>query len=91
MFNTIKELPNMPGNVNNFLAGRTYPLEGAAMPLPQHAPYTAPLEILVCGGSTAGPAEVNDNCVSIQPEAEEPKWVLERMVSIPRLIGCLRY
>lgn len=88
-FDTIKELPNIPGNVNNFLAGRTYPLEGAAMPLPQHAPYTEPLEILICGGSTEGAGEASDNCVSLQPEAAEPKWIIERMVSIPRTLGVL--
>ncbi len=81
-FQTIKELPNMPGSVVSFLAGRTYPLEGTAVPLPQHAPYTEPLEILVCGGSTAGAGEALDNCVSMQPEAAEPTWVIERMVII---------
>jgi hypothetical protein len=25
-FNTVKALPNMPGSVNDFLAGRTYPV-----------------------------------------------------------------
>lgn len=69
----------MPGSVNNFLAGRTYPFEGAAVPLPQHAPYTDPLEVLVCGGSGAGQAI--DNCVRMAPEAEEPTWIIERMVS----------
>ncbi|KAF5348257.1 hypothetical protein D9756_010540 [Leucocoprinus leucothites] len=87
-FDTIKELPNMPGNVNNFLAGRTYPLEGAAVPLPQHAPYTDPLEILICGGSTVGAAQASDNCVSLQPEAEEPTWVIERMPS-KRVLACM--
>jgi hypothetical protein len=46
-------LPNIPGAVDNFEGGRTYPLEGAAMSLPQHAPYTDPLEILICGGSVS--------------------------------------
>ncbi|EKM74831.1 hypothetical protein AGABI1DRAFT_95324 [Agaricus bisporus var. burnettii JB137-S8] len=87
-FDTIKELPNIPGNVNNFLAGRTYPLEGAAMPLPQHAPYTEPLEILICGGSTEGAGEASDNCVSLQPEAAEPKWIIERMPS-KRVLSCM--
>ncbi|KAF9448413.1 copper radical oxidase [Macrolepiota fuliginosa MF-IS2] len=87
-FQTVKELPNIPGNVNNFLAGRTYPLEGAAMPLPQHAPYTNPLEILICGGSTDGGGEANDNCVTIQPEAANPQWVLERMPS-KRVLACM--
>lgn len=52
------------------------------MPLPQHAPYTEPLEILICGGSTTGGGEASDNCVTIQPEAAEPTWVIERMVSV---------
>lgn len=81
-FQTVKELPNIPGSVVDFLAGRTYPLEGSAMPLPLHAPYTDPLEVLICGGSTAGAGQALDSCVSIQPEADEPTWVLERMVNI---------
>ena len=79
-FNTITVLPNMPGAVNNFLAGRTYPLEGSAVLLPQHAPYTDPLEILICGGSTIGGGIALDNCISIAPEAANPTWTLERMV-----------
>ena len=68
----------MPGSVTSFKAGRTYPMEGTAVLLPQHAPYTDPLEILVCGGSDFG--DVLDNCVTIAPEAPNPTWVLERMV-----------
>jgi len=82
------QLPNIPGSVNNFLAGRTYPLEGSAVPLPQHAPYTAPLQILICGGSTNGGGEAVDNCVSIAPEAPTPTWTLERMPS-KRVMPCL--
>ncbi|KDR73047.1 hypothetical protein GALMADRAFT_142740 [Galerina marginata CBS 339.88] len=78
-FDTIVQLPNIPGNVNNFLAGRTYPLEGSAVPLPQHAPYTDPLVILICGGSTNGAGDAIDNCVSIAPEGPNPTWTLERM------------
>ena len=77
-FDTIKTLPNMPGSVVSPLAGRTYPLEGTAVLFPQHAPYTDPLTVLVCGGSNFGIAL--DNCVSIQPEVENPQWTLERMV-----------
>lgn len=51
-FNTVETLPNMPGAVNNFLAGRTYPMEGTAVLLPQNFPYTDPLQIMICGGST---------------------------------------
>ena len=78
-FNTVTVLPNMPGAVNNFLGGRSYPLEGGAVLLPQHAPYTDPLEILICGGSTPGGIAL-DNCISIAPEAANPTWTLERMV-----------
>ena len=78
-FETVKVLPNIPGSVTSFLAGRTYPLEGTAVLLPQHAPYNDDLTILICGGSNFGIAL--DNCVSIQPEAANPKWTIERMVS----------
>jgi hypothetical protein len=88
IFDTVTELPNIPGSVNNFLAGRTYPLEGAAMPLPQHAPYSDPLEILICGGSGDGAGIALDSCVTIAPEAENPKWTLERMPS-QRVMACM--
>ncbi len=52
------------------------------MSLPQHAPYTDPLEILICGGSTPGPGFALDNCVTIAPEVENPTWTIERMVRI---------
>ncbi|KAF5353807.1 hypothetical protein D9758_010585 [Tetrapyrgos nigripes] len=87
-FDTITSLPNMPGNVNNFLAGRTYPLEGAMVLFPQHAPYTDPLRVLICGGSTPGPASVSDNCVSISPEAPNATWTIERMPS-RRVMACM--
>lgn len=54
---------------------------GSMMIMPQRAPYTDPLEILICGGSTPAPNAGIDNCVSIQPEAADPQWVIERMVS----------
>ncbi|KAI0791235.1 copper radical oxidase [Abortiporus biennis] len=85
-FDTIKTLPNMPGSVTSFLAGRTYPMEGTAVLLPQHAPYTDPLTILVCGGSDFGVAL--DNCVSMQPEVENPVWTIERMPS-KRVMPCM--
>jgi len=87
-FDTLVELPNIPGNVNNFLAGRTYPLEGSAVPFPQFAPYTAPLQILICGGSTNGAGEATDNCVSIFPEVPNATWTLERMPS-KRVMPCM--
>jgi hypothetical protein len=81
---TQKVLPNIPGAVNNFLGGRTYPFEGTGMLLPQKAPYTDPLTFIVCGGSTPGPEIALDNCVSLQPEVANANWTIERMV-------CLRY
>lgn len=78
-FATITQLPNAPGAVNDPLAGRTYPMEGASVLLPLRYPYTANLEVLICGGSTIGVANALDNCVSIAPEAANPEWHLERM------------
>ncbi|KAE9389021.1 galactose oxidase [Gymnopus androsaceus JB14] len=71
-----------------FLAGRTYPLEGSMIPFPQHAPYTDPFTVLICGGSTPGAAQVLDNCVSISPEVENATWTLERMPSV-RVMTCM--
>ena len=65
---------------NIVTAGRTYPLEGAAVPLPQHSPYTDPLQVLICGGSTIGGGFALDNCVTTAPEAANPTWTMERMV-----------
>lgn len=53
-------------------------MEGTSVMLPQHAPYTDPVEILTCGGSAFGQAF--DNCVSIVPEADG-EWIIERMPS----------
>ncbi|KAF7437573.1 hypothetical protein PC9H_004415 [Pleurotus ostreatus] len=87
-FQTIRELPNIPASVNNFLGGRTYPLEGAAVLFPQHAPYNEPLRILICGGSNPGAGQAIDNCVSIAPEDPNPTWTLERMPS-RRVMPCI--
>lgn len=87
-FATTKTLPNAPGAVNDDLGGRTYPLEGAAVLLPQKAPYTDPLGIVICGGSTNGPGNALDNCVSTYPEAANPTWSLERMPST-RVMPCM--
>jgi len=87
-FDTVVQLPNLPASVTSALGGRTYPLEGAAVMFPQHAPYTDPLEVLVCGGSTPGPGIALDNCVSIQPEVENATWALERMPT-PRVMPCM--
>jgi hypothetical protein len=56
-------------------------MEGSAVMLPQHAPYTDPVQILICGGSTPVEGDGLDNCVSIAPEAKNPTWTLERSVS----------
>lgn len=80
-FAVTKQLPNLPGAVNNFLAGRTYPMEGSAVILPQYAPYAAPLEIMICGGSTPLEGFALDNCVTIAPEVPGANWTIERMVS----------
>jgi hypothetical protein len=82
-FETTSVMPNIPGSVNRFDAGRTYPLEGTAMILPQSAPYSDPLTVLICGGSTPYQGFALDNCVSIQPEVPNSNWTIERMVSKP--------
>lgn len=87
-FATTKVLPNAPGAVNDDKGGRTYPLEGTAVLLPQRYPYTEDLGILICGGSTEGPGNAIDNCVSIYPEAANPEWAIERMPSV-RVMTCM--
>jgi len=87
-FATTKVLPNVPGAVNNDAGGRTYPLEGTLVILPQYAPYSDPLEVLVCGGSTPYGGDAIDNCVSIQPEVAGATWTLERMPS-KRVMTCI--
>jgi hypothetical protein len=80
-FETIKQLPNMPGAVNDPTGGRNYQLEGAMVIMPQYPPYAAAdITVLICGGSTSGGGYAIDNCVSTQPEADSPKWTIERMV-----------
>ncbi|KAK0190079.1 glyoxal oxidase N-terminus-domain-containing protein [Armillaria mellea] len=87
-FDTVKELPNVPASVDDFLGGRTYPLEGSAVLFPQYAPYTDPLRVLVCGGSSPGAGIALDNCVSIEPEVDNATWTLERMPS-KRVMSCM--
>lgn len=74
-----RQLPNMPGAVNNFLAGRTYPMEGTAVLLPQYPPYNE-LKIMICGGSAPIEGIALDNCVTINPEDPNAEWTIERMV-----------
>ena len=50
--------------------------------LPQHHPYTDPLEVLICGGLTPSGHSALDDCVSAQPEVTNPVWTIERMVSV---------
>ncbi|KAL2065736.1 hypothetical protein VTL71DRAFT_3406 [Oculimacula yallundae] len=85
---TSRTLPNIPGAVNDFDGGRTYPFEGTAVLLPQHAPYSDPLEILICGGSTPGPEIALDNCVTLAPDQPNANWTIERMPSA-RVISCM--
>jgi hypothetical protein len=87
-FDTKTNLPNLPGSVNNPLSGRTYPLEGTAVILPQYPPYNEPLTVLVCGGSGERDHMAVDNCVSMQPEAPNPTWTIERMPS-QRVMTCM--
>ncbi len=79
-FATVKVLPNIPGSVASAGAGRSYPNEASSVLLPQHAPYTDPISVLICGGSDFGIAL--DNCVSIQPDSNNPTWAIERMVRL---------
>ncbi len=87
-FSTLKVLPNVPGAVNDDKGGRTYPLEGTAVLLPQKWPFTADIGVLICGGSTDGPGWAIDNCVSTYPEAANPVWTIERMPSF-RVMSCM--
>lgn len=82
-FDTIKTLPNLPGAVNDPTGGRSYQLQGAVVSLPQYAPFTDPLGVLACGGSTQNGGAAIDNCVSTYPEADNPTWTIERMVFTP--------
>lgn len=83
-FHTIRMLPKMPGAVNNPESGRNYPLQGSMVLLPQSAPYTAPLSVLICGGTTDGANFGLDNCISTQPDVAGATWAIERMVSSTR-------
>ncbi|KAH9882217.1 hypothetical protein J1614_001389 [Plenodomus biglobosus] len=85
---TIKLLPKLPATVNDPTGGRTYPLEGTQVLLPQYYPYNAPLEVLICGGAGLKVALGLDNCVSIEPDSADPQWTLERMPS-KRVMSCM--
>ncbi|CAE7192970.1 hypothetical protein P3342_009322 [Pyrenophora teres f. teres] len=85
---TVKILPKVPSSIVDPTGGRTYPLEGTQVLLPQYYPYDAPLEVLICGGAAKQPAWGLDNCVSIEPDAPNPQWTLERMPS-RRVMSCM--
>ncbi|KAH7084811.1 copper radical oxidase-like protein [Paraphoma chrysanthemicola] len=85
---TIKILPKAPAAVNDPSGGRTYPYEGTQVLLPQHYPYDAPLEVLICGGAAKQPRWGLDNCVSITPDTAQPEWTIERMPS-RRVMSCM--
>ncbi|KAF5021880.1 hypothetical protein F66182_6071 [Fusarium sp. NRRL 66182] len=81
-FQTVRQLPDMPGAVDNPLTGRNYPLQGTLMVMPQKAPYDDPLQVLVCGGTTHEPGnEALDNCVIMEPDTPGAEWTIERMPS----------
>lgn len=82
-FNTVKQLPGVPSGSG----GRTYPYSGAAMVLPQKAPYNDPMTVIVCGGATAEKVGL-DTCVSISPEVANAQWVVEQMPST-RVLACM--
>lgn len=86
-FDTVKTLPGIPGSVASAQGGRTYPLEGTAVLLPQYPPYTS-LGVLICGGSVPGAGLAIDNCVSSYPESADNSWTLERMPS-QRVMPCM--
>ncbi|KAK7924877.1 WSC domain-containing protein [Apiospora marii] len=86
-FATIKTFPLMPTSVDDIYGGRTYPLEGTAVLLPQYAPYTDPLGVLICGGASGGRQGL-DNCVTLFPDAPNAQWQLERMPS-NRVMSCM--
>jgi hypothetical protein len=87
-FDTLKILPGVPCHVAQPDGGRSYPQEATMMLLPQYSPYTDPVTVLICGGSTVDYGDAIDNCVSTQPDAANPVWVIERMV---RYISPLPY
>ena len=85
---TIKILPEVPAAVNDDTGGRTYPLEGTQVLLPQRYPYSDPLEVLICGGAARAPTWGLDNCVTTQPDVDNPQWTIERMPS-RRVLTCM--
>ncbi|KAH9902185.1 copper radical oxidase [Xylariomycetidae sp. FL2044] len=87
-FSTIRMLPQMPGAVNNPASGRNYPLQGTMSLMPQAAPYTDPLTIMICGGTTDGANFGLDNCITMQPDVEGSEWIIERMPST-RVVTCM--
>jgi len=88
-FATKRTLPMIPGQINyDAHSGRTYPLEGSMVIMPQEAPYTDPITVMMCGGGVDPIGAGLDNCVSIKPEVIGDEWVIERMPS-RRVMGCI--
>ncbi|KAI0120698.1 copper radical oxidase [Xylariales sp. AK1849] len=87
-FSTVRMLPQMPGAVNNPESGRNYPLQGTLSLLPQFAPYTDPLGVLICGGTTDGANFGIDNCIRTEPDVAGAEWAIERMPS-SRVVVCM--
>ncbi|KAJ3190888.1 hypothetical protein HK101_008272 [Irineochytrium annulatum] len=85
-FATLQVLPNLPAaafsTTGNVLGsgGRTYPMSGTAVIIPQSPPYNTPMEVLICGGSLGPGGSAIDNCVRGAPEAPGGVgWYVERM------------
>lgn len=70
----------MPGLIDR-IGGRVYPYSGAFTIMPIRYPYTDPMTVMICGGSTPRDQIGIDNCISIQPEASNPQWTIERTPS----------
>lgn len=87
-FNTVSVMPQVPASaVGNFDGGRTYPYSGAYVIMPMTAPFTAPMQVLVCGGASQENVGLS-TCVSITPEVPGAQWVVEQMPS-QRVMSCM--
>jgi hypothetical protein len=71
-FETIKELPNMPGAVNDPAGGCNYQLEGSMILLPQYARYDT-MGPLVCSYAEAQlPAAAMQSTIASQRNPKLP-------------------
>ena len=79
-FGTVSVMPQVPASApGNFDGGRTYPYSGAYVIMPMTAPFTAPMQVLICGGASQENVGLS-TCVSIYPEVPGSQWVVEQMV-----------